>query len=333
MRIQDPNGISLVSHADTHNDASRIDKAARGLEGQFAKLLIGSLHNSGLGEESALFPGAAGHYRDLYDAQLADMLTRGRGLGLRESIQRDLQARTASTPDAGMPGVTRSEQTARTALQALNRQAGENAGSKPMPLPARQSGQAPAPASPTLSPRPAATAAAHRAYQPSPEDFVARIWPHAEQAAASLGVPPQMLVAQAALETGWGRHLPRQADGSSGNNLFGIKGGGRWQGEQLNASTREFSGGKMQKTNALFRSYGSPAESFADYVSLLKNNPRYADAVGNASPRGFAQALQKAGYATDPDYAAKLNAIAEGPTLRRALTSLASAGKLTTTKV
>ncbi len=157
----------------------------------------------------------------------------------------------------------------------------------------------------------------------TPEGFVAQVWPHAQAAAAELGVDPRMLVAQAALETGWGRSVMRGADGQPSHNVFGIKATGGWQGSEVKQSTFEFRDGVMQRERAAFRAYGSVAESFADYVRLVRDNPRYGEALqaGNDGPK-FADALARAGYATDPQYAAKLKAIADGPTLRRALAQL-----------
>jgi flagellar protein FlgJ len=156
----------------------------------------------------------------------------------------------------------------------------------------------------------------------SPEAFARSIWPHARKAAAELGVPARALVAQAALETGWGRRLvgdDRQADS---HNLFGIKAGAGWRGAKVESATHEFVGGVRVNQRDSFRAYASPAESFADYVDLLSRE-RYAAARGtDGDVRGFASALQRAGYATDPRYADKIAAIADGPTLRRALAGL-----------
>ena len=140
---------------------------------------------------------------------------------------------------------------------------------------------------------------------------------------ASVRAQARAEVAQVALETGWGRSTMRRDGGGSANNYFGIKATGGWQGDRATHRTQEFSGGRMQSEVASFRAYASPAESFADYVRLLKTSPRYSEAVNSGGDgRRFAQSLQRAGYATDPQYAAKLTAIAEGPTLRRALAQL-----------
>ncbi len=122
---------------------------------------------------------------------------------------------------------------------------------------------------------------------------------------------PGSLVAQAALETNWGRSVPRDASGVSSNNLFGIKAGNSWSGGAVTAPTEEFQGGSASSASAAFRSYASPAESFQDYVAVLRNNPRFSAALGTGGDvRAFASALQQGGYATDPDYAHKVTAVA-----------------------
>ncbi len=158
----------------------------------------------------------------------------------------------------------------------------------------------------------------------SPESFVASIWPQAKRAAAELGIDPKVLIAQAALETGWGKHQIRTPGAGGGaNNLFGIKAGGSWRGESVRSFTTENVNGAERSELADFRAYASPAESFADYVRLLKTQPRYRDALAaGGDGRRYAAALQKAGYATDPAYAAKITAIAEGPTLGRAMAAI-----------
>ncbi|MGP0016633.1 flagellar assembly peptidoglycan hydrolase FlgJ [Pseudomonas sp.] len=146
----------------------------------------------------------------------------------------------------------------------------------------------------------------------SPDDFVATMLPMAEQAAKRIGVDPRYLVAQAALETGWGKSVMRQQDGSSSHNLFGIKAGSSWQGPQARAITSEFKNGQMVKETADFRSYASYQDSFHDLVTMLQSNNRYQDVLKSADkPEQFVRELQKAGYATDPDYASKISQIAK----------------------
>ncbi|MCO7524193.1 flagellar assembly peptidoglycan hydrolase FlgJ [Pseudomonas asiatica] len=143
------------------------------------------------------------------------------------------------------------------------------------------------------------------------DEFVATMLPMAEQAAKRIGIDPRYLVAQAALETGWGKSVMRNTDGSSSHNLFGIKATGNWEGGEARAITSEFRDGQFVKEAAAFRSYDSYQDSFHDLVSLLQNNSRYQDAVKAADkPEQFVQELQKAGYATDPNYASKISQIA-----------------------
>jgi flagellar protein FlgJ len=142
--------------------------------------------------------------------------------------------------------------------------------------------------------------------------FVQRLQPLAEQAAAQLGVAPDTLIVQAALETGWGQHLPANADGSSSSNLFGIKAGSSWQGAGGTASTVEYTEGSAATVAARFRGYDSTEASAHDLVSLLTGRARYAGALGAGDDvSAYAAGLQQGGYATDPDYVTKMVATAQ----------------------
>jgi len=147
----------------------------------------------------------------------------------------------------------------------------------------------------------------------SPAEFIATMLPMAEKAAERLGVEPRFLVAQAALETGWGKSMIRQKDGSNSHNLFGIKATG-WQGASATVTTTEYVNGKATREKAGFRAYDSFEQSFNDYVRLLESNGRYSKAIQVAGTTGdserFVNELQRAGYATDPQYARKINQIA-----------------------
>lgn len=143
-----------------------------------------------------------------------------------------------------------------------------------------------------------------------PRQFIQELMPHARAAAARLGVDPQVLVAQSALETGWGRRLPTDETGRINMNLFGIKANGAWKGDRSVVSTLEYENGAMVRKNEPFRSYGSVRAAFDDYVNFLQSNPRYAEALRHAGDsERFVQELQKAGYATDPKYADKILSI------------------------
>lgn len=153
--------------------------------------------------------------------------------------------------------------------------------------------------------------AAGKAAFASPQEFVSVMMPMAVEAADKIGVDPRYLVAQAALETGWGKSIIRQQDGSSSHNLFGIKSLGGWSGDSARVLTTEYKGGKAVREAAQFRTYDSFKESFHDYVSFLQSNKRYEDALDStAKPDAFVRELQQAGYATDPQYARKVSQIA-----------------------
>lgn len=150
-------------------------------------------------------------------------------------------------------------------------------------------------------------------------DFVNTLWPHAQAVSQATGIPANFMVAQAALESGWGKHEIRRADGSPSFNVFGIKAGRSWSGPVAETVTTEYVNGVAQKTVEKFRAYSSYAEGFRDYANLLLNNPRYAAALEQQDAAGFARGLQQAGYATDPMYADKLMRILNGNVLRNSL--------------
>tara|TARA_R110002073_G_scaffold56029_4_gene143046 strand:- start:1342 stop:2358 length:1017 start_codon:yes stop_codon:yes gene_type:complete len=149
-----------------------------------------------------------------------------------------------------------------------------------------------------------------------PEDFVNALLPHARIAAQETGIPAHFMIAQAALESGWGKHEIRHTDNSLSHNLFGIKAGQNWKGAVVETVTTEYVNGIPQKMVEKFRAYDSYAEGFRDYANLLSNNPRYAAVLESQDADGFANGLQKAGYATDPNYADKLIRILNSDTLR-----------------
>ncbi len=211
-------------------------------------------------------------YEEMFDQQVAIEMTRDRGIGMAEMLVRQL------APDAGT----------------------DTGHIKPFDIDSARSGV------PTIE------AVAQRAdWRPDGQrQFVQEIWPLAKTAAADLDIDPRTLVAQAALETGWGQSLIRDGAGISGNNLFGIKADNRWDGERVTVNTLEYEGGMPRRIRDDFRAYSSLREGFEDYVNFLKGNTRYDSATkGGLTPEEYAGSLQDAGYATDPDYADKIKGI------------------------
>jgi flagellar protein FlgJ len=222
-----------------------------------------------------------GMYQDMFDKQIALTMSQHQDLGLGALLTRQMAANSAAAPaqaDGGMG--------ARPAVAA--------------------SATAPASAAP-----PAAAQSA--------SDFVDEVLPAIRTAAQSLGLNPLALLAQAALETGWGKRMARTADGSPSLNLFGIKADDSWGGARATANTVEYSGGVAMQRQAAFRAYGSIEESVNDFANLLKNSPRYARTVA-AGPdaQAYVDSIGRSGYATDPEYANKLNDILHSGTLRAA---------------
>lgn len=236
-------------------------------------------------------------YRDLFDQQMALNIARGRGLGLAPMIERQLLANLGLS-DEQPPALDRS----------LDRYANR--------VPSRRA----ASQTPDAAAAPAVTEKPSQAEKgpvfEKPEDFVRAVWAAAERTAKRFGGSARALVAQAALETGWGQHVMRRADGSSTFNLFGIKAHRDWSGDTVKVPTLEFRNGAMRREVAEFRAYRSIEESFEDYLQFLHSHPRYQRALEVADdPEAYVQALQEAGYATDPDYAEKITRIMKSATL------------------
>lgn len=228
-------------------------------------------------------------YQQMFDQQIALDMARGKGLGMSEMIERQLGGGGGGGGGAALAG-------------------GNSSLAKAFANPFAGLVRAPAP---TSAPRAAATTDGSEGDTPAvaPGGFVRAVHEHAAAAARRLGIAPEVLIAQAALETGWGQKIIRRADGSSSFNFFGIKAGGDWRGERVVVPTLEYRDGVAVRERAEFRAYGSAREAFADYAELL-HHPRYAQALASqGDSRNFVEALQAAGYATDPAYAEKITGV------------------------
>ncbi|MFZ5655918.1 MAG: flagellar assembly peptidoglycan hydrolase FlgJ [Pseudomonadota bacterium] len=324
MRLPSTQPLSLDRPAGA--DRPGIEKAARELETQFAHMLIKSMRATTGGDPLG---GNNTTYREMYDQQLAKELTRGRGLGIApmvvRQLERSLSPAPAAIPAGGLPlappgaGFAMAQPVASPGMPLP----------QPLQLAPSSSGVSMSAAAPpdfnppasSPSPSDADCGPATPLDCSSPEAFVKSLWPHAKKTAEQLGVPARALIAQAALETGWGRRLVGGDRGVTSHNLFGIKATG-WNGAKVASGTHEYVGGVRVNMRDSFRAYASAAESFADYARLLGRS-RYAGVRGTGEDvHGFASALQRSGYATDPSYANKITAIANGATMRRALAAL-----------
>jgi flagellar protein FlgJ len=239
-------------------------------------------------------------YQDMFDKQLSLAMSSGHN-DFIETIKRSIDG-------APIPTVSLAEQ-----QEAMQRQAQIANQSQMMPhihktIVDEQADKKPALAQTTAKEHPFS----------SPKEFVQNIWPMAKKAASLIGVDPKLLVAQAALETNWGKNIISHDNQQSSHNLFNIKATADWTAPRVRKDTLEQKDGILVKQSAEFRSYATLLDSFKDYISFLKTNDRYADALkSTANPEAFAQGLQKAGYATDKNYADKILKIFSSDTLKQ----------------
>jgi len=280
----DLQGLNTFGRTADTDSPDTLRFVAQQFEAIFLQMMLNSAHPED-GGEGGLFEGEqSGFYQDWYDKQLSISLASGRGVGI-----------------------------ARLLLQQLQQGSGDEPASAPVAVPGNNGAAVPVaiPAEPNRAPEPLLD---------SPGVFVDRLMPLARKAAEKLGVAPEVLLAQAALETGWGRKISRDSAGRSSNNLFNIKADGRWQGERVVVSTLEYRDGVAVRERATFRAYESFEDSFDDFVNFLQQSPRYQRAIAvGADARAFTTELANAGYATDPNYASKIIGIVEGEPMARAL--------------
>ncbi|TVP83947.1 MAG: flagellar assembly peptidoglycan hydrolase FlgJ [Thioalkalivibrio sp.] len=292
-------GLADLRRMAREESPEAADAAARQFEALFIQMMLKSMRDA-MPVDSGLDGDGVQFYREMFDQQIALEMSQGEGIGLRESLLRDLAPGARETGAAQELRMPERRVPARAAWPA-------EAAVRNAPVPDTE-GATP-------------SAAAARSWRPeSPEAFVRELRPHAERAGAALGVAPEVLLAQSALETGWGRHVMAHADGASSHNLFGIKADARWTGPRVHVNTLEYVNGVPEQERAAFRAYDSPEESFADYVDFLQGNPRYRGALARAGDaEGYLRGLQSAGYATDPAYADKILDILGRGTLPQAL--------------
>jgi len=305
-----------LSSGDASTDASKaaLKKAAAQFEAIFTQMLLKSMRKANEAfedKESPLNSSSVKFFEDMHDQQLSTELSSNGSLGLADLIVQQL------SPDGKtfMPGSV-----LRTTNDFLSDM---RAGSS---LPHTQNEENAAinvHNNKADSKVPKASSAPFE----STEEFVTTVWEHAKTAAQKIGLNPAVMVAQAALETGWGKHIINKSDGNSSNNLFNIKSDKSWDGEKASKVTLEFEEGTPVKKQASFRAYDSIKESVNDFVDFLTQNPRYQEALQNtAKPSDFLDSLQRAGYATDPNYADKIKKVLNNAQLKDVATSVIRQG-------
>lgn len=310
------NGLQSIRQLGRDNSPEALKQVAVQFESMFLNIMLKGMR---AGEETLfadnyLRSNEMSFHQENLDNQLALHMANSGGIGLAETLHRQLMQR--------YEGSTTSHEvrTDIADISAARRYTGAvtsaNSNQEPMVRWRARHINTPqfVPALPQefrLQPQPEQFA--------TPQDFVEALLPIARRHAADLGVDPRVLLAQSALETGWGQKMIRGANGEASFNLFGIKAGDNWHGHRVSVSTLEFRDGVMQREVASFRAYNSYEESFADYVQMIRSQPRYAGALQNASDAAaYSQHLQRAGYATDPAYANKIQDVMRSPSLNQA---------------
>jgi len=276
-------GLSKLKTEARDDSQAAIRTVAEQFESIFIGMMMKSMRDASIGDQ--LFDSNAQNtYLEMYDKELSISLSSQGGIGLADTIVRQLSPPSSNT----------------AALQDSNEKRPFNRAEYTIYPPMTMAHDAP-----NKMDQPNAAAGFE-----SPEQFIEELWPLAQQAAEQLGVDPKVLVSQAALETGWGRRVIQNSDGSSSYNLFNIKADSRWSGAQTTVSTIEYDGMIPVRQQANFRVYSSYEESFRDYVNFITQSPRYGEALVKAHDAGgYVDALQQGGYATDPDYADKIKDI------------------------
>ncbi|AYL56126.1 flagellar assembly peptidoglycan hydrolase FlgJ [Citrobacter freundii] len=264
--------------------AANIRPVARQVEGMFVQMMLKSMREA-LPKDGVFSSDSTRLYTSMYDQQIAQQMTAGKGLGLAEMMVKQMtEGQAQPADDAPQVPMKFSLETVTSyqnqALTQLVRKA-----------------------------IPRATESNDQLLSGDSKDFLAQLSLPAKLASQQSGVPHHLILAQAALESGWGQRQIRRENGEPSFNIFGVKASGSWKGPTTEITTTEYENGEAKKVKARFRVYSSYLEALSDYVGLISRNPRYAAVTAAATAEQGAQALQNAGYATDPNYARKLTSM------------------------
>ncbi|MFN3985972.1 MAG: flagellar assembly peptidoglycan hydrolase FlgJ [Rhodocyclaceae bacterium] len=322
LSVLDPTALADLRRLarQEENSEEALRAAAKQFEGLFLQMVLKAMRDAT--PQNGLFDSEQTRmFQQLHDQQLALELAQGRGVGLADTIFRQLGggggASAGSLPQvfdvASIPRFHAMPAARKLAAAAEATDADETVASGQTAVAAIEravTGVARAGDKAVREARDVAEGARR---------FVRQVWDHAQAASRETGIPPEFMVAQAALETGWGRAVLRTSEGGSSHNLFNIKAGRNWSGKVVELPVTEYADGRAYTERARFRAYDSYADAFRDYAGLLSNNRRYAGVIGEQDAAAFARGLQEAGFATDPHYADKLTRIIRGNTLKVAL--------------
>lgn len=298
----DPRGLNALKLSAKNSDSASTRKVAQQFESMFLSMMLKNMRATLPGSDP-MANDASKMATDLYDQQLAQTMSKGKGIGLADALVAQIE-RSQGKTDASGKATTGS--LAQDTLDAF---------SSAMPLTMTKVRAMPLPAADAATAAPAATpTASSGSATPVHRDFVDRFKDAAMAAAEATGLPAKVILGQAALESGWGKHEVRDTNGTGSFNLFGIKANSSWTGATVDAVTTEVVNGVAQKVVQKFRAYASYADSFIDYAKMVATNPRYEKAMQVAGDAlKYATEMGKSGYATDPNYGSKLARVLSGP--------------------
>ncbi|MFQ3235299.1 MAG: flagellar protein FlgJ [Paraglaciecola sp.] len=288
--VNDIQGLDTLRRAAQSGDDGALKEAAQQFEAIFVQMMLKSMRKAQdvmADKDSPFNSEQVKFYRGMHDQQMATDMSSNGSIGLAEIIVKQLGKGTEGfTPASVIRNDGNLSNINRHTIKAVD-QAQQAVLTKPV---TDMSGY-------------------KEAAFDSPEAFISELLPAAKAAAEELGLDPKAMLAQAAVETGWGKYMMHNAQGNT-HNLFGIKADARWQGDKAIVNTLEFEQGLATPKKAEFRAYSSFADAMDDYVSFVKENPRYEQALtSSAEPKRYFEQLQQAGYATDPGYANKVLAV------------------------
>lgn len=290
----DANGLSSLKQAAKENSPEAIKEVAKQFEAIFMNMMLKSMREASSSEDNPFENEQSRTFTAMLDQQLSSNLS-SKGLGLAEVLARQL----SKTENANNLSTTIDDHA--TKINSNNNSLNQNQSNLFN-------------ANPIIA-NPLAVANKVEAIKPvesSIAAFQAKMAPHALEASRSAGIPANLMLGQAALESGWGKREIKSTDGINSHNLFGIKATGNWDGKVVETMTTEYINGIKQKRIEKFRAYDSYADSFKDFAQLMQNNPRYENVMSNLhSTQAYAKAMQQSGYATDPHYATKLANVIE----------------------
>ena len=299
----DSNGLSRLKAAARDNSPEAIKAVAKQFEGIFMNMMLKSMREASP-QDGEFDSEQTRSFTAMLDQQLTQNLS-SKGLGLAEVLARQLSSQSAPSTQPRTPSISEESDKKEPANQSTisNKVIGKaivsDASNSLINNPLDNVLQT------TL-----ATKEIKKVAGDHVDMFQQKMAEHANNVSQTSGIPANLMMGQAALESGWGSREIKATDGSTSHNLFGIKATPTWKGKVAEAVTTEYVDGVKQKRIEKFRAYDSYTESFQDFANMMKSNPRYNKVIENLdSPDAYAKALQQSGYATDPNYAAKLSAV------------------------